>query len=131
MFKWIAGIIIAIVFVIAAFCVGFYLGREIYQDRLLNSVADCNRLLTLHMEMKKQEGIQSRKKLNKLQQGDNRALAEFGWKMFKVHGCSFCAFLETNGERKTVICKRPPDKTCIDGIEACLNSPAESEVESE
>lgn len=37
---------------IAGYCLGFYSGREIYRDRLLNSVADCNRLLASYHDIK-------------------------------------------------------------------------------
>lgn len=62
---------------------------------------------------------------DKIRQGGNRELAEFLWKLYNGHICSFCVFIVADDDRKKVICKRPPDKTCTDGIEAWLNAPAD------
>ena len=66
-----------------------------------------------------------------IRNGSNRELAEFLWKLYNGHICSLCVFLVADDDRKQVICKRPPDKTCTDGIEAWLNAPAESEGKNE
>ena len=61
---------------------------------------------------------------DRIRQGGNQELAEFLWRLYNGHICSLCVFLVTDDDRKQVICKRPPNKTCIDGIEAWLNAPS-------
>lgn len=58
---------------------------------------------------------------DRIRQGGNKRLITFATEW----SCFHCAY--HNGiERK---CERPEGKDCFDGIEAWLNSPAESEVE--
>lgn len=68
---------------------------------------------------------------DRIWQSGDRERAEFLWKLYNGHICSFCVFLVADDDRKQVICKRPPDKTCTDGVEAWLAAPAESEVKDE
>ena len=60
---------------------------------------------------------------DKIRQGENRALAEFQQQC----SCDVCVYFGKGNPFRT-FCDKPDDKTCIDGIEAWLNTPAESEV---
>jgi hypothetical protein len=55
---------------------------------------------------------------DKIRQMGNRELAE-------LDKCDICIYFDG------VLCLKPDDKTCVDGIEPYLNAPAESEVKDE
>ena len=63
---------------------------------------------------------------DKIRQGENRALAEFQQQC----SCDVCVYFGKGNPFHT-FCDKPDDKTCIDGIEAWLNAPAESEGKDE
>jgi hypothetical protein len=64
-------------------------------------------------------------------QGGMRAIAELGFEIM----CARCIYstYEEDVEfgEDGWICNRPKDKDCVDGIEAWLNAPAESEADDE
>ena len=62
---------------------------------------------------------------DKIIAGGNRAIAEFQQHV----SCTNCVYFSVKVELQE-FCHKPDDKTCTDGIEAWLNSPAESEVEA-
>ena len=57
-----------------------------------------------------------------IRQGGNGALAEFK----SEHKCDTCAYAAPIDTAPA--CRRPKEKTCLDGMIAWLNAPAESEV---
>lgn len=62
-----------------------------------------------------------------IRQGSNKALV-----IFKAQwDCNTCAYHIPKGDNNWARCKRPKDKTCIDGMLAWLNAPAESEGKDE
>ena len=60
---------------------------------------------------------------DRIRQGGNRKMAAFHmW-----NTCDTCVY-SNKSKSHNDICRCPTDKTCVDGIEAWLNAPAESEV---
>jgi hypothetical protein len=60
---------------------------------------------------------------DRVRQMSNRELAE----LLDEVNCLYCPY----ENKENGLCNRPAEKTCIDGIEAWLNAPAESEGEDE
>ena len=58
---------------------------------------------------------------DKIRQGGNRELAELIWAM---RHCRLCIYHDP----REIVCNRPGNKTCVDGIESWLNAPAESQL---
>lgn len=60
-----------------------------------------------------------------IRQGGNKATAKFAYKTARTHICGVCAF--STIEQGKYVCTAKDGLSCVDGIEAYLNAPAESE----
>jgi ABC-type sulfate transport system substrate-binding protein len=58
-----------------------------------------------------------------IQQGGNRAIAKFAYKTARTHICGTCAFATIENGR--YVCTAKDGQSCVDGIEAWLNAPAD------
>jgi hypothetical protein len=64
-----------------------------------------------------------------IRQDGNKAIAKFAYKTARTHICGVCAF--STIEQGRYVCTAKDGLSCVDGIEAYLNAPAESEGEDE
>jgi hypothetical protein len=60
-----------------------------------------------------------------IRQGGNRAIAKFAYKTARTQICGVCSF--STIEKGSYKCTAQEGQSCVDGIEAWLNAPAESE----
>ena len=60
-----------------------------------------------------------------IRQGGNRALLDYRFR----HKCDVCIYAAPIDAAPA--CNKPDDKSCMDGVKAWLNAPAESNTESE
>jgi hypothetical protein len=61
---------------------------------------------------------------DRIQQGGNRAIAKFAYKTAQTRICGMCAFATIENGR--YVCKSKDGQSCVDGIEAWLNAPADA-----